>query len=470
MHENTSTAAPLDATRQSVVNPTQEIRPTTDADNRNPDKESPMEPDLNLPEDRPRDLPNLLRTMGALVVALSLSAFLFQGWDQVDDLQRYLMLLGQSVLLALLGIGCERLLREAKGARTFFVLALVAVPINFAIVGALLFAPYAATLDLPTALTWRAEDPGRIVTVGALALPLLAAGTLYALRRLTMGSVIALGALFLLLNGLLLVPTREPAHIAWLLLVASVAAVVGARIIGRDDPTHFTVEGRLARALLFVPALILAARNLWLHAADQFLLTAAALSLFLLMRAVTLELPATSAWRRFLEPLSLLPAILTASGVAALLTDVALVDGGVRYTLALLTLSALLLELSTRTVNRPPYRGLAALTAGGGLSLNLLLFGGLINAFTTLIVGVALIALAILKRQRTPLVLGALAAASGLLYLTIQVFTLFHLGTWSGLALLGIAAIIAASLIERHGGKLRDKSEDWKERFWEWEL
>lgn len=439
-----------------------------------PTREETPAPTTNSSEERNNpsriNLPTLLRALGAVVVAISLSAFLFQGWEAGNDLQRYLMLLGQTGLLALLGVGCGRLLRETKGARTFLSLALLAVPVNFAILGALHYSTYASGLNLPEELTWRAAAPLEVLIAGGLALPVLSMVTLFALLVLARRSAKALGITFVALNALLLLPTRDPQLIVWLLVAATATALIAVRHIGRDDPARLTLEGVFARAVLFLPAMILAGRSLWLHHADDLLLTGGSLSLFLLLRAVTVELPTTSAWRRFLETLSLIAAALTALSTVEIFDHLELLGSELLLTAPLLIFSGLLFELSSRAANPLPYRRLAALVAGGGLAMNLVLVGGLLNAFIALALGAILLAYGFAIRQRVVAISSLISTGGGLLYLLGEMVTLFHIGTWGGLAVLGAAAIIAASLIERHGERLRAKGSGWRQRLADWEV
>ena len=64
-----------------------------------------------------RSLPALLRSLGAATVVAAVSIFLLQGWDQGNDVQRYLILLAHTVGLAGLGFASGRWIGESKGAR-----------------------------------------------------------------------------------------------------------------------------------------------------------------------------------------------------------------------------------------------------------------------------------------------------------------------------------------------------------------
>jgi hypothetical protein len=46
---------------------------------------------------------------------------------------------------------------------------------------------------------------------------------------------------------------------------------------------------------------------------------------------------------------------------------------------------------------------------------------------------------------------------------------MFNLGSWGSLAGLGVAAILVASTLERHGAMIKSKMTTWTQRFKQWE-
>ena len=85
------------------------------------------------------ELSTVLRVFGAGVVVTAIGVFLFQHWEAGNDLFRYSMLLGQTVILSLLGFGTARFMKEPKSARVFLSLGLVSTAASFTILGALLY-------------------------------------------------------------------------------------------------------------------------------------------------------------------------------------------------------------------------------------------------------------------------------------------------------------------------------------------
>ena len=106
-----------------------------------------------------------LRILGAAGLLASMSLFLLQGWNDGNDIGRYLMLLTQTGLLAAAGFAMSHGLKETKGARLFFGLALVSVPANFTILGALLYSVFqwdGALTTYPGFATWQIENVASI--------------------------------------------------------------------------------------------------------------------------------------------------------------------------------------------------------------------------------------------------------------------------------------------------------------------
>ena len=85
---------------------------------------------------RVASISEILRIIGACAVIASMSMFLLQGWSSGNDIARYFKLLTQTGLLAGAGLGLSFIIKEPKGARLFFGLALISIVSNFTILGA----------------------------------------------------------------------------------------------------------------------------------------------------------------------------------------------------------------------------------------------------------------------------------------------------------------------------------------------
>ncbi|ADE16215.1 hypothetical protein Nhal_3163 [Nitrosococcus halophilus Nc 4] len=416
-------------------------------------------------------LPRLLRGLGALAVVASLSIFLLQGWESGNDSYRYLLLLAHTAGLAVIGFGAGHWLRESKGARLLLLLALVSVPANFAILGAFVYsASRANSIAYPVFATWQAES--FTVTGGLIAgaVLVLAPVTWLGFRVLARHSAWSLAGLFLATNGVLLIPLREEPFVAWTLLGLTIFVLWRTARIGRGDTAMKTLEGAFARGLQFLPLALLFGRTVWLYTADAFLFTAMSVTAFLMLRQVALELNSRSKLRSFSEQLAILPALTTGLGLAAVVDKI--IKGGDAYAFAVFSwaAAAMIFEISLRTPGSgASYRRKAAVVMTVGLLANLVLYEGVAAAILCLLTGMGVLVCGYLMEQRLVFGLGWVMLIAGLSFQVQYAITAFDLGSWGSLAVLGVAAILTGSVIERHGPQLKLRLTQWGRQFKSWE-
>ncbi len=413
------------------------------------------------------DLPSLLRVVGAAVVVAAISALLFQDWERGDDLQRYLMLLAHTVMLGVTGFAIGHFLNETKGARTFVMLAVASIPVNFAILGALGYSHFGggAVHDLPALATWNAAGHSMTLLITLVAPVALGTVALIGFLVLARRSAPRLTLLYLTLNAMLLLPTRDPGLIGALFFGAVALAGWQVRRLTNADVGLRTAEGFMARLVQFAPAAILLGRNLWLYSADAFLYGASALGLYTLVRLAALGL--APLWRRRLETLSLVPAMAAAWGLAATVSQLA---NPLFLPVAAVLFAAMAVELSLHAVaGHARYRRMAAFALGGGLMLNLLLHGGGLNGLLCLASGVGVFAYGYGVRQRSVLVLGTITALVGLVEQSSRLAVMVDFAAWEALAGIGVTTIMVASLMERYGARLKARLSEWNSMTQGWE-
>lgn len=401
-------------------------------------------------------LPQLLRMAGAAALLVAMYSFLVQGWQDGNDLLRYAMLLGHSLALCGLGLASGHWLRENKGARLLLTLALASVPANFAILGAFLYAQVGdgSPLPYPHYALWRLDSLSAtvaiLVTAGLLLIPVVLLGFRVLARSLS--SRFAL--LYLAGNAALLIPLRDPIPIAALTLALALLALLNNGHSRDDHLAARTPDGLIARLLQYLPLAVLLGRSFWLYNNDDFLFTSALLILFLVARQLSLILPGQSTLRGLLEVGSALLTPLIGLGLFSLLHR--LLPDALLLPVISLAIAGLLFELSSRVEMAPPlYRTLSMLTLLIGLLGNLALFGGLGTALLCIAAGTALAVCGHLCQQWLLTATGVSIAAAGLLYQLFRILIQFDLGSWLSLAVLGILAILLASLLETRGAGIR---------------
>ena len=414
-------------------------------------------------------LSGLLRGLGSLVVVVAFSVFLFQRWEDGNDLTRYFLLLGHTVLLTLAGFASGHYMHEAKGARLFIALALAAVSVNFVILGGITYDYFTwerESIMLPKFADWQAGSASTAVTVAAVAMVPLAISAWVGFMVLARRSALYLTLIYLLGNGAVLLPVRDPNVTGGLLAALGLTVSVLAVQLGRRDTTLATHEGVFARAVLALPLILIGGRSLWLYSPGPILFTALGFIAYLAVRQIRSAVTDLPGWQ---PPLELLAGAI-ALGIGAGLFLVALDTPWLGNTLAVpaagLGCAALMMDQSFQSSERVHfYRSLAGLSALGSLGFNLVMHGGFANAIACLLLGIPVLAYGYGTRERSVFIVGAFGTVGGLGYAVAESVQVFSLGGWSILALLGVATIVAGSVLDRHSERIKLLLTGWRQRF-----
>jgi hypothetical protein len=245
----------------------------------------------------PDALTRALRIAGAVLVVASASTFMLQHWQAGNDLIRYTMLVGQSLLLAAAAYFVGLTMREGRSARTFLALVLATMPVSFAVLGGLVYSQFhlEALAPLPQYATWMAPSPQAALLAVAATLLVLVPLAVVSFVALARKECKALSLAFIAGNLLVLVPVRQPLTIvllAGLALLALLQLELG-RFAGKAQLD--TLEGKLARVMPFgAPAIMLGRVFHLYHAGAAFvggvlLIAAAALWLLLAQTRNTIK-------------------------------------------------------------------------------------------------------------------------------------------------------------------------------------
>jgi hypothetical protein len=420
-------------------------------------------------------LSGLLRGLGALVIVVAFAIFLFEGWRNGDDLSRYSLLIGHTLVLSLAGFASGHLIHEDKGARLLIALALAAVPVNFAFLGSM-------TYDH---LTWDPETTGQIataplrssapgeglsattaLTLAAAAVPVLGAAVWIGFLVMARYSALRLTGFYLLANAGLLIPTRDTSAISLVLLALGVLLAISLVRLRRRDQSLATGEGVFARCALGLPLLVIAGRSVWLYAPGELFFSTLSLIGYVALRQALRHIQGDSRWGEAIEALAVGSTFLTALFTFDTLVELQALDAAFRLPIATGVFVGLLVDLSTRTGHRSgTYQGAAALAVAAALVINLISFAGLLTALACLIGGIGIQVYAYAARQQSVFATGLIAALIGLGYLGIEALSSFTIGGWAGLVTVGVATVLAGSLIERHGRRIRAAMGNWNHHF-----
>ena len=418
-------------------------------------------------------LPALLRILGAGALIIAMYGFLVRGWQSGNDVSRYLMLLGHTGLLAAVGLASGHWLKEAKGARLLVTLALVSVPANFAILGAFIFSQtsHVELARYPHYVAWSVDSLATALLTTGGAVGVLVPITLLGFTVLVRSLSRPLSGLFLLGNAALLLPLRDPQAIAAVAGLLAIGVLRFSRKAADQQTAIKTQEGMTALGLLLLPIAALLGRSLWLYAFDLFLATVLAATVFFAFRKVSLYLQASTRLRNLLDAASLVPALWLMPLLSRCAYQIGMVPEAWTIPLGTVTAALLIEDIARRSTSyAAQYQRLATVLLLLGLIGNLLLSSQILAAVACVGIGIATMIYGHRVRRLTLFIGGALLVAVGLLHQALDLIRHFDLGSWIGLAVLGVGAIVAASVLESQSRMLRLRVGVWRAQLKEWRV
>jgi hypothetical protein len=406
----------------------------------------------------PDALTRALRIAGAALVVASASTFMLQHWQGGNDLIRYAMLVGQSLLLAAAAYFVGLSLREGRSARTFLALVLATMPVSFAVLGGLVYSQFhlETARALPSYATWIAPSAASAIlaVVGTMVVFVpLAAVSFVALAR---KEAKALSIAFFAANLLVLVPVRQPLTVA---LLAGVALLALLRLeLKRFAVTAQldTVEGKLARVMPFAAPLIMLGRVFHLyHAGAAF----AGGVLLIGASALWLWLPSTlTTWKKDLG--AWLAGALGVIGWTMCWSELPDGLGSASVVLLLGLPTAALFGLAAKRAVRAQSLLMSVATVTGLVTtlIACAVDWSTIGAAGCIVVGVAVAVWGASMRALFRTLGGSLVAVYGL---GVQVWLATHADNvlrWAGLSVVGVLLIVGSAYVERNRAKIA--------RFW----
>ncbi|MBL4673493.1 MAG: hypothetical protein JKX81_14635 [Arenicella sp.] len=261
-------------------------------------------------------LSQIVRGFGACAIIASMSLFMLQGWAEGNDITRYLKLLAQTGLLTGAGLALSFLIKEFKGARVFFGLALISVVANFTILGSLTYSMFAIDMQLvsyPESMKWEVTHGALFIPVFLGALSLLSAVAYFGFSIFSRQIAKPLSIGFLGLSALLLVPVRAPLVAVGLAAIALWGALFLIRRLSNTKSVAGETAGNASRALLMtqetkaslgillLPGLIILARAVSFYNIDDATLLAFASLLFFSVRSLGNLISGNVVFKRLVE-------------------------------------------------------------------------------------------------------------------------------------------------------------------------
>ncbi len=407
-------------------------------------------------------LTTFLRWAGVLLILFSALGFMLQGYADVGPQLRYWLGLILTLSLASGGLLCAHVLRETTGTRIFFGLAVLFLIVQSSQVGAMLIGWLHPATGPDTSYRWLLFSGVRgtwvllDVTLTATILGMIGYAGFSTLARRR--SKMLLGA-FMIGNLALWIPVRE-AFVVSLMMIGLFILLRGKELVLLGDFTMQTWEGRAARALLFVPLLVLAGRQSLYQAGTVSMATVLGLASFFLLWDCRHYLKSRT--QIFLGEITGMTFVFLAwvLDYGEVIDTIPWLSGSIAT--FMVPAGWIWLALSFKTQTGAIYRNLAAV-----VTIAALVWG---NAPGTvvLVAGMVWTAAGIQCREKVALISGMIGIMAGSIDYLKGLIGLYTQAPWMSSAILGFTVILLASWIEKQNWPLIQRAKQaWREiRAW----
>jgi hypothetical protein len=359
-------------------------------------------------------------------------------------------MLAVCLLLGLLGMVTGNLLKEEKGARLFLGMAAAAFPVLASQLGAMFFSMFGAPpAGMPQPLVFTLTNSSILLLVTGLTLAIIVPLSHLAFRILAAPQAGTLTIMYTLANLCLLIPLRIDFWIcAIIMIVAGALFWIDNKTLSKDFRLD-SFEGRASRLMLSGPLAVMIARSFFYPMASAYygvmLIVSGACFTFYWGRV------ARNHWARR----AIRTAGLTAMAAGWWICYIQILDAfdigaAAAIYLGLLPLAAALAGHSFISTDKTArYQRMSAAV----IALASVIFAHCVQATITasvaaIVTAAAILVLGTLVAEKPVLVVGGLAAVTGLANLSILAFRM-HIGhAWLILAVIGIGIMLGASLIE----------------------
>ncbi len=211
---------------------------------------------------------SLLRIAGAIGIVGSMLMLLMQGWSVDSDINRYYKLLAETAILTLAGLLMSHVIREYKSARVCFGLALLSTIANFTILGALIFSTQTGnsiTIDAPDHTLWEIPSGVSVIMLSILTTALLGGLALFSYSVFSRSNAKTLTISLMMCCSFIIIPWRSADSSSLLMALSAFIATITVFKINRRENIIKTMEHKFALATLFIPALVMLGRTLYLY-------------------------------------------------------------------------------------------------------------------------------------------------------------------------------------------------------------
>jgi hypothetical protein len=395
-----------------------------------------------------------LRWIGSVLIVLSAISFMLQGHEEILPAYRYWIGLGLTLLLCGGGLVCAYLFHETKGARIFFGLGTVFLPVQVSQVAAMIYAYWHGSSALQPEYSWLQFMQ---VSPSVIAIDFMITGVLLFLVSYASYSILARKHLKTLIgasvigNVLLLLPVRDASFVP-LIIAALFIFLRKTEHFLHNDSSMRLAEGMAARALMSLPFWIMLGRSL-LHPAS-FLLVIVVSAMLVVYCIYDIKRYTTSATIIYITQW-----IGTFAAIAiwvAVLNEFKMIGGD--YLSALLPIAIILFALSAKVDYHARLYRLIASIMTMGLTFTAMFEQQAMAPILTIAAGILLSLVGIRNREKMSFVIGNICVLGGLFFYWEYVVNFYSNAPWISSIVLGLMVILLASYIENKENQIMAKS------------
>jgi len=410
--------------------------------------------------------------LGAVAVIGSGIVYMLQGLDTIDLQLRNWAFLTLMLVLALGGIFSFSLLEDRKGARLFFTLAALVVPVQFSQLGGMVFDHFGGGAgNLLTVFQFTSVSNETLWLTLGLSMIAALVVSIASFSILSRPHARWLTVSFILSNLLLLAPIRAlPLGLITLGLMLAIIFQLERKIFSRDI-IFKTFEGYGARILCSIPLIIAFVRSAFHQDEIAGLWVLSGLFAFMLAQLCV----------RWLANGRIKESVLFTSWIIGAVSSFGIAD----YLIFISNFSSEFHSLATILIATLPFIAwtfylaylskafnqlyrLVAILASVTLTLMVFKVASVPAMLTAGAIGVSMVTWGFVERARLPIILGALVVAGSVIGLIAIGIQHVEVNVWLGLAISGVVLVALSSVAEKFGRRWLDQSRASLENFSNW--
>lgn len=417
-----------------------------------------------------------LRIIGALAIGGSGLLYMLQGLNTTNTDLRNWVYLALMIALGMGGIFSQRFMQDSKGARLFFALATLLIPVQFSQLGGMTLSYFSDAASISQWFSVSAPEFNTLLLIGGLSIAIATGLSLAGFSILARSASVPLTVTFVLMNLLLLLPFRTSfATVPVVFGLITIAAMLEIRTF-RRHVIFQTLEGIAVRVLILLPLSIAICRTAF-HFSDTLGISAImGIGGFILHYLADCNGGSTTRryTREFLHLLAFAFLIIAmpvfCHELFSLLQKSHTLDKqwlSIAYTLPALTCS-LYFSARTRVLSMFYQLGACAVLC---IAIAWVLDSRYYTAeFILWCATMATLTHGFIRQQKITFVCSALAAVCLGTHLIYTAVKDISVNLWLALAISGLVLMVLSSICEKHGRKWLHNSREYWRQFNEWEM